>query len=62
MLPEQGITIGTKATEPLLRVTYTSLPPSGLPPTFFPSVPTNRVIIAKEKEHNRNINRNARVS
>jgi len=51
---------GTRAIEMLLRVTHTDplaapLLPPGLSPTFFPSTPTNRVIIAKEKNTRQNI-------
>jgi len=54
-LLEQGMTKGIKAIKLLLnakdnRTHYTApLLPSGPPITFFPSAPTNKVIIAKEK-------------
>jgi len=54
-LLEQGITKGTKAIKLLPRAKgdrahYTApLLPSGPPSMFFPSAPTNKVIIAKEK-------------
>ena len=54
-LLELGMTKGTEAIKLLPRAKgdrahyTTSLLPSGPPSTFFPSAPTNKVIITKEK-------------